>query len=741
MAADRAEIYMQSALAITREDDLDKLETACRYQLEHVDQTKWPIGLQAFENASYLLGNHLTRFYYTANSGFGFHQFGIHDHSQFDNLVAKSADNKLIRPTENVASMLAVDEPYPRVKPNSEDPADEDAADIAGLIVDTLWQNPLNMDQLTRDAALLGCVVPSIAIEIEYGPTGQPMTVPRTESAPDPITGEDVEQAAEGEEVVYRQDFRARLWNYFHLQPDPYATCEDDLTWIARTSYEDVDWVRDNFDLDLPGYRKGAVEGLKAPGGSAEKSILYWWSKFQDIIPSPQYYQHGAGLSPRHFASEGGMTPNQVKFTVIDVKPSAEHPEGRTIIMADETLIYAGPARSWSRDYPWRWHPYAFWGWFKLPGKFWATPLLTQLVPLQKKINAIDALVHANRQFISVGQWLVPEHCDIPDGYFSGIPAQEIKYNDVPGQAKPERIRNEPLPGDLLQERVQLERSIEWIAGTGLGDPSMSPSANRSAAQMQFAERARLQAKMPMLRSFQRMVEKCAQNLLIDVQINLKRGDPELAARLQAAAAGHASLHIQNFSAASLRDHHDVKIDIISRQFNTPEVRAQKAMEFWQFSGGQVLPHEREGLLRAMDFDEFAKTAENDSVVYARRLISRIREGHIDPQGIDEAQLSSLLMPGIAKASAMGPLFTREILSDRFHDLDDGQKHLVMKLNELLQMAAQQEHAAQMDALAQQSRAQSAGQLDIERVKAEAKGAEKKDQPEPKKEGATDSKA
>jgi hypothetical protein len=685
-----------SALALTTLRDPEELETSIRRQLENIDVIKWPIGLQAFENASYLLGNHLTRFYYTADSGFGFHHFGQHDSSQFDNLVAKSSDNKLIRPTEAVSSMLMINQPVPRIEGNSDTPEDRDAAELSELLIQLLWDKPLNMSRLTRDAAILGCVSPTVAIEIEYGPTEIPVEIPRLELVEDEITEELVERDTGKTDVVYRQDFQARLWNFFHLHPDPMATSPEDMTWIARQSYVDLDWIRDKFDVDGdPRYFPKKLKEITAPA-RAENTVLYWWSKFQDIIPSPQYYQHGGGLTPQTFTTHGGYAPNQVLFTVIDVKPSAEFPKGRTLIMADTTLVYAGDARAWSERYPWRWQPYAFWGWFRLPGRFWHTPLLSQLVPLQKKINAIDALTHANRQFMSIGQWLIPEHAEIPDGMMSGIPAQEVRYTDIPGHSKPERIDNKPLPESLLAERAQLERSIEHISASGVGDPSISPSANRSGAQMQGLERMRLQTKTPMLREFERMIETCAQNILIEAQIHLVDGDEELASRLRAAAPKHSSFQVENFSSASLRDHHDVKIDITSQQFNTPEAQAQKSMEYLQYAANaaHIPAHVNRGILQKLGLDEFAVEEENMSVRYAERLLSRIRQGQL-PE-IEDDQLASLLMPRVAKAMAMYPVFANYVLTDPFNDLEDEQKKLIFKLMELLEQLSAMEQQEQM---------------------------------------------
>jgi hypothetical protein len=691
--------------------DIDKLQAVADGHMQRSNQVKWPLGLSSFENGSYLLGNHLTRFYYTADAGFGVHQFGVHDNSRFDSLLAKSADNKLIKPVEAVAAMLTLSQPEARITPREEnDPYAEDAAEVAQGILDLLWERPLEMDRLTFDAAVLSCIVPDVAVEVERGDAGYPVLVEKTKMVKrhDPILDEEIEvEEANGEGPIEKIDFVARIWNYFHMTPNPTATCPEDMIWIARQSYANINWVREKFDKAEEGYFPDRLKAIKQSRGDNERSVMYWWTKFQHIIPSPQYYQHGGGMTPSPAARGEGHDPDEVVLTVIDVKPSTEFPKGRTIIMADGTVIYAHHARAWSERYPDRWHPYSFFGWFKMPGRFNHVPLLTQLVPLQKKLNAIDSLTHAYRQHMCLGQWKIPDHADVPEGWMGGTPGLEIRYNAVPGLPGPELVQYPPLPQQLLVERDQLERSIGEISASGIGDPGISPSANRSGAQMQFMERSRLQTKTPMLRRFEKFVEDIAQNVLILAQEALTEGDEDFRRQVDLIMRERGLLSVQSFLDASVRDDHIVKIDIVSAQFNTPEAKAQKAAELWQFGQGQFSPAERVQIFRAMGLDEVSQNEQNMSERYARRLLSRITMGELKANNMPSNPID-MLMPGVAKASVMLPVFSNFLLSDRVHDLDEDQKGLVFNLLGALRELQAQEQAEAMAQMAAAAQAQNA---------------------------------
>lgn len=735
-------LYSIGKIGTDNPRDFERLQSALVYHIKELDGAKWPRGLQYFENHSYLCGNHLTRFFYNAD-GFGFHHFGLNDRSQFDNLVAKSSDNQLIQPVENVTAMLTKTRPHPRVEPNSNLPEDADAAAIAELLLDLVWERPLNMPAKLEAAAKLACTSSTVAIEVEYGDTDIPISVPETRTAfrRDPLAqgqtfrtsydeGHDhayiegegttapsdedghthqiptrggrtrrddtghthqltsrvgVVEETGAETVGYKQDIQARVWSSFHINPDPGATCPDEMVWIMRSSFEDIDNIWDLFNKDEEGFFPENLEKMHAIHTS--KNLLYWFSKVQDIIDSPQYYQHGAGLTSHRMG--GGDAPNQVLFTVVDVKPTKEFPRGRTLIMAGDQLIYAGQARAWTEKYPWRWHPYAFFGWFKMPGRFWHIPLLTQLVPLQKKINAIDALVAANRQYMALGQYWNPSHAKVPDGYFSGFPGMSIPYTDVPGMRRPERVEHVPLPSELLVERDQLKQAIQIIAGTSLIGQQLSKSAARAGVIFDYLRNEKLEAKTPMLQEFERFLEAISQNILIEFQTNMTEENEDLTARLRAAAREFSDLSLQTFVGASLRDHHNVAIDIASAVLKSPEARAASAMEYLQFaSNTQFLTHtEREALQRIMGLDDLVCEKENLSIKKAKRLISRIVSGQI--KQLEEDTLQTLIMPDVDVPDAMALVFQEEMLSDRYLDYDQEMKNAIWGLFELYSQEAQ----------------------------------------------------
>lgn len=661
-------------LALQRLDANDpeqrgKLEQTANSWLFHLEQGKRPRGLQYFENCSYLLGNHTTRYYYTSQHGFGTATLGGGDVSGDGGVVAKVADNKLIRPVETVGGMLTQSQPQPRVEPNSDLPEDEDAAELSELFLRLVYERPLNLPTKLRDAAKIAMICGTVAAETYYGESDIPHLVPKYKKArrKNPyahIEGEPetfTEEVPDGFAAAPRQEVQCHLYTPFHITTDPFATNPDELSWVARTTYEDIDWIKNSFgDKEgEEGYFLDKLDFIRTE--NVTNHLLYWWLRFQDILESPQYYHHSGGTAPQSFTHSGSHTPNQTLFTVIDVKPSIEFPQGRTLVFAGGQLLYAGQARAWSEKYPWRWHPYHFFSWLRIPGRFAGVPMLSELVPLQKKINAIDALVHANRQFMSIGQWKIPKHSRVSEGRITGHPGVHIQYTDAPGMSGPEKVDHRPLPQELLIERDQLIKSIDDIAASSIVDANtgIAPSGARAGVMLDFLRAEKLRSKSGMLQDFEAFIEGISQNILIDIQLKMVEEDPDLTRRLVSAAREFSNQTIQAFTGASIRDHHAVKIDISSELLHSPEARQQRALEFWQYSQGQVSPAERTAVLKAAGLDEFMQSQQDMSLRRARRMVSRITQGDVK---------AFLPMDGIDDPAVMAPEFQKALLSDKIHD-------------------------------------------------------------------------
>jgi hypothetical protein len=262
---------------------------------------------------------------------------------------------------------------------------------------------------------------------------------------------------------------------------------------------------------------------------------------------------------------------------------------------------------------------------------------------------------------MSIGQWMIPKHARLAEGAVTGIPGQQWTYTAMQGLPGPERVDNKPLPKDLLEERLQLIEAIDLIAAAGLTNPDqVSASAARAGVMLDFMQGQKLQSKSATIRNFAAFIEGIAQNILIELQLNLTEEDPAITARLRAALPDLSERAFANFTGASLRDHHNVKIDISTALRHTPEAEAQRALEYLQYRQGNITPAEINAITRATGLAKFMNNEQDESINHARRVISRIRRGDMK---------AFAPMPGIEDPMVMGPEYRKALLKPWAEDL------------------------------------------------------------------------
>lgn len=654
------------------DEDRQRLVSAIRYHLDQSDQRKWPRALAWYENYHFLRGNHFphTNFQPLAQatnaSSFTDEEPVFHDQHPADQHIPRIVDNRLVKPYEKNISLLTRDRPIPRAESSSDDAFDEMASRAAEKVFSACWEYA-GMHGKAIDAAAELCVTGLCVAETYFGPVGPAMSMPGTKEAEDlsEITAARLAERGRAamrgdrerdEDDWLAEDLAVRLWSAFHLDPNPGATADPDThLWFSRSTFEDLDELRVMFDRDEEGYYPDNLESMRETQG-LEKS-LYWYSRMKDVLDTPSTAYGGfGGYSASLYGTSGGDAPNQTLLHVIDTRPTRAYPEGRTLMLAGDALVYCGPNRSWHERYPWRWHPHSFARYWRMPGSFWGLPLLSVLVPLQKRLNVIDALMRLHREHMTIGQWLIPRTARIPEGTISGIPGQNYYYYVGPRGEKPELVRPQGFPRELLEERIMLQRNIDHLGEeTPLGDQGPSPSGMRATSLIEFLDNKALRGRMPLLLSWQNFVESIGQNMLIEASTNLDDPDSRLGRRLQTALRRESMLSMEVFTGANLLDNVHLKIDLVSEMLKSPEAKREAAMAMLQYKHENLTPVENAVVYRALGLDELDKQV-TPAYTRVQTMVSLILSGRLeaaqilpvdDPAIVVEVIRDTLLDPGV----------------------------------------------------------------------------------------------
>lgn len=677
----------ESPRVIEYEKDISKLGDHIREHMDRAHEDKWIRSIQWFQNASFLSGSHYDYWRY---NGSGISNDGeVFARNPYASLfVPKQVSNQLVRAVEFNVSTLTGTNPTPRITPASDHPEDESDARVAELLIQVLWEDPLRLPERLRDMVRYLCICGTAAIELKYDRLPSTTLEPKTkkEKVYDELTGEEVEEEVPTGDNVWRwrNGLRSRVWSAFQLTTNPDATDDDDsVTWIAISSYEDPTHVRRAYNRSEKGFYP---ENLKRMEVSSEdtNSPLWWWDELRTLMDAPD----SVGVT-RVTGYRSTLHP-RVLVHRIYTRPNADaFPQGRLIIWAGGQVIYEGPSDVWTPEAPDRWHPLTIFRWWKQAGRWYGKPLISELVPAQKRINAIDAVLEISRGYIGIGAWMIPDRCRVPEGLIGPLPGQHLSYRLQPGGGKPERIPYQTLPSDIYNERQILISEIDAKAGINTAPQLTSaPSALRSGAMVQLYEQQALASKSGMMLDFESAIERLAEDVL-RLGARFMRDDDRLLRRLAAAAKGESIAAVERFRQHGDWDGTHVSIDIRGQALLTPEAKKAAAVDFLQYAGAQISASERAQVASYMGLTELESTV-TPQYDRARRVVEQVLNGNTDwatPMRVDDP-------------SIFIEVLTEQMLSERYMIAP---REVKMALDDLLthyQTVMQQRMQAQLQAQA-----------------------------------------
>lgn len=250
-------------------------------------------------------------------------------------------------------------------------------------------------------------------------------------------------------------DLATSTYGPFNLGLPSYANEHFDewnSPWIAKWTIQPVEWVKETYNQQGEGFYPENAQNVTSE--AIDGPLLLYVRLRQSI----------ARLGSLIF---GGQIPagDFVVHKELYLRPNSQHPKGRYYVVSGNQLVYA-------TDSPYHmqlghrvmWNPFTVFRYMPTLGRFWGTCPADDLVPLQRKINAIDAAVSIIRRKMGAPQWIVPNQCNVPNNYISGDAGQVIRY-DARMNLKPERIEASIIPPSLWVERDKAEQEMALVSG------------------------------------------------------------------------------------------------------------------------------------------------------------------------------------------------------------------------------------------------------------------------------------
>lgn len=463
-------------------------------------------------------------------------------------------------------------QPVMVISPNSDDPRDKTMAGVAEVVKDYLWEK-LKKDFQYDEAAMWGLTC-SVAFRKSCKvPYGAPMQVPIPQDHP--MYAEQVAKQGSPEPVkpVMRKKVYSEIVSPFNITYDGLAKRLEDTSIIMETQIRRLEWIKKHYGQAGEGYTGNAD---KVPEDVKLTNFLSVGEALKDIVE---------GANQTGYARSVADIKNSNIVHEVYIRPTENHPKGRMVVIAGDYLLYdsalggdkGSPYFYNEGDY---WHPYTWWLYFPLPGAPIGISLVQQLVPKQRSINSIDALIAYNRKTVGVGQWLIPTTSNVPDESIVGKPGQQISYTPGPRGEKPERIQGTPLPMQVLEERQMHLADMDRIANSADVRTGQNPKGVTTVGQLMILNENARQAMSKPVERWEKFLERSEaldlknfQSCLTNVQ------DPEIIAELKKLSKDLSGVDWDTFTFETLQDNVNVRVEKGSTMAKSKVVMQQMILD------------------------------------------------------------------------------------------------------------------------------------------------------------------
>lgn len=507
--------------------------------------------------------------------------------TKYNKFIPRPVTNMILPIVQTMVSIWTRQKPNASVIRNSTDPADDNAAKLAERIQDAKWDIDDEVNNHIK-AALVLCLAGTVIRKDYWDCTkGPDVNIPAPESSPPVIPAapqpqampQDMQsqqqspmppdQAAQPGQEPQGPDLLAKLAQTVQGQAteslgysgkagdnavdilDPFRIIKDLQTgaWIIEANVKPLAWIKAQYGKTGDGYTGRAAEVKEEDGLSAVMEL---------------HQRLKTSTSSGAFKSSSKETELKGCAVIKEcyVEPTEKHPNGLMIVRAGGQTLFVGDSPYWNPRYPESWHPYSFAKYQELYFRWHGLPLVTNLIKLQERLNAIDALIALARKTTAVPQWLKPTGCGVVEGYITGQPGLEIPYNPVGANgAKPERLPGLPVSGDIWREREQVVQSMHQIPGDNEVLSGLHPEGVNTAASLNMLLEQSFSKFNPFIQGWEKFIENGQSNKMRLIQTKYKEPRPEFINRLKELNKDNLDVEISAFLGEDLRNNVNFRIE------------------------------------------------------------------------------------------------------------------------------------------------------------------------------------
>lgn len=540
--------------------------------------------------------------------------------------IPRGNDNQIYSRAEILRSNLTRQPPIFDVTANSKDPKDERSAKVALAVHDA--RTEIDNDRMVNSqAANWGVATGNAFIKTAWIPSDKiPLIDPQGQEVLDP-QGQKVLVPLGDVERTCTSPFQIAV-NKGCLSIAPGSTT---AKAVMHYSIQDVEDVKVWYGFSGDGYTGKAAE--LGPEDLTD-----------NILKIDQDLQE-ATLNASARKQEDGADKKCVILKEIYIAPDdAGLTYGRMIVIANGKVLYvnASPYALVDRK---TWHPFAHFKYRELPGNFWGITPISQVIKLQRRLNAIDTMLILHRQTMSLGQWLIPVG-SLKNSALSGRVGLKINYVPGPGGSKPEKINGTQIGADIFNERGMILGAMDEICGTRDVLSGKPPGDIVSGVSLELIREQAYSRFNPLYESWELFVEHAARTRLCLIAKKQSEDRGAFTAILRRKLRHLTGLDVDTFCGADLEDNTNLRVTAGS---TIPRSTAARLAFLQKFGEAGLLgdliqdPQRNQLFLAAFNIDNF-KTDTNvdyEKSKYELGLfeMGRGAEVQVDPHDTDEVHM------------------------------------------------------------------------------------------------------
>lgn len=389
------------------------------------------------------------------------------DQPRLDSWRLMLVDNRILPAVWSRVARKVKNRPTFVVTPNSYDEDDLNATEIGGLILEDDWKN-LDLQKKLFDTQMWAEVVSAGFWKIYWDKTkgyesqefvfdaenkvvqdanGKPI---RADAFPTELLGGDagyqVKEVAQG-------DVQVDVLSPFNVYPDPIAEELEECEFIIEQNVRSVEYVKKHYGHDAK------PDANIAAGITQSRSFSFSNSVGGDGYKGVTVYEL-YGKAGSKWGSEGK------RAVWVENK-----------ILLEETLAQA----------PFVECPYVMFSGLPVPGRFWPTTVTEQLRGPQTELNKIKSQIRENALRIGNPALMKSRQANV---FYSGVPGEEILFDSMTMDAKPEYLHPPEMPVYVQNEIDRIESAIAEIAGIHEVSKATVPSGVTAASAINLLQEA-----------------------------------------------------------------------------------------------------------------------------------------------------------------------------------------------------------------------------------------------------------